>query len=150
MNNPPRIAIVTIAAAGLLACLQAAAGQDWFGATPEQQAEPVDVATVMAEPESRLDQRLTVSGRMTDVCTKRGCWAVFENDGAMLRIVARDHGFAIPSDLRGPAVAHGVLERHEMSREAAEHLVEDDGADPALRDEPVAYRLVADGVRVMP
>ncbi|HSH26316.1 MAG TPA: DUF4920 domain-containing protein, partial [Wenzhouxiangella sp.] len=130
-------------------CLQASAGQDWFGAAPEQAAEPVDVAALMADPESRRDQRLTVSGRMTDVCTKRGCWAVFEDDGAMLRIVVRDHGFAIPSDLRGPAIAHGVLEHHEMSPEAIEHLVEDDGADPALRDEPVTWRLVADGVRVM-
>lgn len=147
MNHPRKAVIATI---GLLACFQAAAAQDWFGAAPAQEAEPVDVATVMAEPESRLDQRLTVSGRMTDVCTKRGCWAVFENDGVMLRIVARDHGFAIPSQLRGPAIAHGVLERHEMSPEAAEHLVADDGADPALLDEPVAWRLVADGVRVMP
>jgi hypothetical protein len=130
--------------------LSAAVAADWFGSAPEQFVEPVDVATVMADPESRLDQRLTVSGRMTDVCTNRGCWAVFENDGEMLRIVARDHGFAIPSDLRGEAVAHGVLERKALSREAAEHMVEDDGADPALLDDPVRYRLVADGVRVSP
>lgn len=147
MNNPCKI---TIAAIGLLACLQAAAAQDWFGAAPEQVAESVNVAAVMADPESRLDQHLMVSGRMTDVCTKRGCWAVFEDDGAMLRIVVRDHGFAIPSDLRGPAIAHGVLERHEMAPEEIEHLVKDDGADPTLLDEPVTWRLVADGVRIMP
>lgn len=134
---------------GLLATIPAAAS-DWFGSAPEKNVEPTDVAALMADPESRLDQQMTVSGRMTDVCTNRGCWAVFESGGEMLRIVARDHGFAIPAELRGPAIAHGVLERHEMSPESAEHMVTEDGADPALLDDPVAYRLVADGVKVMP
>lgn len=123
---------------------------EWFGAPPEQARDPIDVEALMADPESRLGDRLMVSGRMTDVCTNRGCWAVFEGGGKMLRIVARDHGFAIPSDLRGPAVAHGVLERHELSSEAAEHMVEEDGADPAILADPVTYRLVAEGVRVTP
>lgn len=144
--NATLVAAVILAGFGLTV---AHAG-NWFGTAPEQSVQPIDVAAVMADPEARLDQRLTVSGRMTDVCTNRGCWAVFENDGAMLRIVARDHGFAIPSDLRGQAVAHGVLERKALSREAAEHMVEADGADPALLDDPVSYRLVADGVRVSP
>lgn len=127
-----------------------ASATEWFGTAPGQAAEPIDVARLMAEPDSRLGQRVTVAGRMTDVCTNRGCWAVFESGGAMLRIVARDHGFAIPAELRGPALAHGVLERHELSPEAAEHMVDEDGADPSLLDDPVAYRLVADGVRVTP
>ncbi|RFF32994.1 DUF4920 domain-containing protein [Wenzhouxiangella sediminis] len=134
---------------GLLTTISVNAS-DWFGTAPETNADPTDVAVLMADPQSSLDQRLTVSGRMTDVCTNRGCWAVFENDGEMLRIVARDHGFAIPADLRGPAIAHGVLERHEMSPETAEHMVTEDGADPGLLEDPVAYRLVADGVKVMP
>ena len=146
IQHAKRLALfATLAGFGL-----SAAASDWFGTAPEAAAEPIDVAAVMADPESRLDQRLTVSGRMTDVCTNRGCWAVFENDGEMLRIVARDHGFAIPAELRGPAIAHGVLERHEMSPQAAEHMVAEDGADPALLDDPVAYRLVADGVKVTP
>jgi hypothetical protein len=141
--------LTTCALIGLLTTASAAAS-DWFGTAPETDKEPTDVAVLMADPESRLDQRMTVSGRMTDVCTNRGCWAVFESGGDMLRIVARDHGFAIPAELRGAAVAHGVLERDEMSPEAAEHMVSEDGADPALLDDPVAYRLVADGVKVLP
>jgi hypothetical protein len=90
-----------------------------------------------------------VSGRITDVCTNRGCWAVFEADGDMLRIKARDHCFAMPSEYRGPAVAHGVLERVEVSPEHARHLVEDDGADPAVLKQEYEYRLIADGVRLL-
>jgi hypothetical protein len=141
--------LCAVALAALLAAPAATAGE-WFGAKPTKDDEPVTVAELMADPEPRLGERLTVSGRMTDVCTQRGCWAVFESDGAMLRIVARDHGFVIPAEARGPALAHGVLERHEMSPGQAEHLVEEDGADPALLEAPAAYRLVAEGVRLAP
>lgn len=130
--------------------MPAIAGPGWFGDAPGQEHDPIDVAELMVDPDQRLDQRLAVTGRVTDVCTNRGCWAVIENDGAMLRIVARDHGFAMPSDLRDTVVAHGVLERDEVSREAAEHMIEEDGADAALLADPVRYRLVADGLRVAP
>lgn len=149
MRRRLKLRLVLIPTLALL-CLSSAGAEDWFGAAPERPGDPIDVAELMADPDSRLDQRLTVAGRMTDVCTNRGCWAVFENDGKMLRIVARDHGFAIPADRRGDALAHGVLERHDISPEAAKHMVEADGADPALLTDPVAYRLVADGVRLDP
>lgn len=147
MNERLKMPITLIALLAIV-CLSGAVAQDWYGAPPEKPGDSIGVAALMADPDARLDRRLSVSGRMTDVCTNRGCWAVLEEDGEMLRIVARDHAFSIPADLRGAAVAHGVFERHEISREAAEHMVEADGADPALLDDPAAYRLVADGVRL--
>lgn len=127
-----------------------AAARDWFGEPGEASSSAHDVASVMAEPRKWQGQRLAVRGRITDVCTNRGCWAVFESDGEMLRIVARDHAFAIPDHARGPAVAHGVFERHELDPDKVEHMVEEDGADADLLDDPVSYRLVADGVALDP
>lgn len=122
----------------------------WFGQPPTEAAEVThDVAEIAASPERWINQALTVSGEITEVCTNRGCWAVFASGGDMLRIIAKDHGFALPSDARGPAIAHGVFTRHELSEEAARHMVEDDGADPQLLENPVEYRLVADGVRLV-
>ncbi|MDZ7789110.1 MAG: DUF4920 domain-containing protein [Xanthomonadales bacterium] len=141
------ITLMTLVA---LALSSAVAAADWFGQAPGEEIEALEIETVLADPDQWLDQPVALSGRMTDVCTNKGCWAVFESGGAMLRIVARDHGFAIPEDARGPAVAHGVLERRELSREAAEHMVTEDGADAALLDDPVEYRLIADGVSVRP
>lgn len=120
----------------------------WFGQAPASAADPVDVAEVAAEPQRWVGESLLVSGRVTDVCTNRGCWAVFESNGQMLRILARDHGFAIPAEARGAAIAHGVIERRELAEDEVRHMVEDDGADEGLLDDPVEYRLIADGVRV--
>ena len=139
--------LIVIAALFLSSAVAAA---DWFGQAPGEEIEALGIETVLTDPEQWLGKPVALSGRMTDVCTNKGCWAVFESGGEMLRIVARGHGFAIPEDARGPAVAHGVLERRELSREAAEHMVEEDGADAALLDDPAEYRLVADGVSVRP
>ena len=136
--------------AALAAVATTALANDWYGEAPAaDESSAVPVAGLMAALEDHLDQALVVSGRITDVCTNRGCWAVFEDNGEMLRIMARDHNFAIPSEARGQAMAHGVLTRVAVSPEHARHLVEDDGADPAILEQSYEYRLVADGVRMV-
>lgn len=123
---------------------------EWHGTAPEVDTEPMSVASVVASAETLAGSSLLVSGRVTDVCTNRGCWAVFEDNGEMLRIKVRDHAFALPADARGPAIAHGVLEKVEISPDHANHLVEEDGADPGLLEQTYEYRLITDGVRLNP
>jgi hypothetical protein len=136
-----------LAVLGLAASLSVVAGP-WFGQAPEDDIEPMAVGELMHSPDEWLGESVAVAGRVTDVCTNRGCWAVLEGGGRMVRIVARDHGFVIPESARGSATAYGVLERRELSDEAARHMVEDDGADPSLLADPVEYRLVAEGVSI--
>ncbi len=137
------------AVAGLVLAGSAMAAEEWFGQTPEAEAEPMAVAEVLADSEGMMDQALTVTGRMTDVCTHRGCWAVFEDNGEMLRVKVRDHNFAIPSELRGPAVAHGVLSKVEVSPKYAQRMVDQYGADPIVLERLWELQLIADGVRFL-
>lgn len=141
--------IVSCASAltALLLTLPVLASEEWFGQTPEAETAPVAVAEVLAASDALIDQPLTVTGRMTDVCTRRGCWAVFEDNGEMLRVKVRDHNFAIPSDLRGPAVAHGVLSKVEISPAYAQRMVDEYGADPIVLERLYELQLIADGVR---
>jgi len=124
-----------------------AAGTDWFGQAPASDGPSIAVAEVLASAEVHENQTIRVSGRITDVCSKRGCWAVLADGGAALRVMVRDHAFALPDDLRGPAEAHGVLLKVELNDDQVRHLVEVDGADPDLFAEPWEYRLVIDGLR---
>lgn len=143
-------AIKVIAAFSLVLGMSVTASEtdSWYGESPDNEAAAVPVDIVMGSPDEWLDRALTVSGRITDVCTNRGCWAVFEAGGEILRIQARDHSFAMPAEYRGEGIAHGVLERVEVSAEHAHHMVDDDGADPALLETGHEYRLIADGVRL--
>ncbi|QOC22522.1 DUF4920 domain-containing protein [Wenzhouxiangella sp. AB-CW3] len=109
----------------------------WYGETGDAAMETQSVAEVMADPDAWLDKPLMVSGRITDVCTHRGCWAVLEEDGHMLRIQTLDHAFEMPADARSMARAHGVLER-----------LEDDDGDSTADEPAYRYRLDASGIYI--
>jgi hypothetical protein len=116
---------------------------DYGEAMPEGQATPI--ATAAADPAAFAGQPGKFSGRITQVCQKKGCWVVIEQGGHSARVMAKDHGFEVPKDSSGEAVAYGVLEIEPISEEHARHLVEDDGAAaPAVRE----LRIVATGIRI--
>ena len=55
--------------------------------------------------------------------------------------------FFLPKDASGSAVVHGVLARKQLSPEQVKHFAEDGGKGLAV--DPVEYRIVADGVRLV-
>ncbi len=131
MNGLTRFGLMSMIA-GL--CLPVMAGT-WYGEEADESMEPLAISDVMNEPEAWVDKPVMVTGRITDVCTHRGCWAVLEDDGHMLRIQTVEHAFVMPSDSRSVARAHGVLER----------LEDEDGN--TINDEPAyRYRLDASGI----
>ncbi len=138
-----RFPIVALALIPVLA-LAAIRGE----ALPEN-AEAMGVAEAVNASGSLDGQSVAIEGRITRVCQKKGCWAVFTQDEHIIRVMARDHAFAIPADYAGPARAFGVLERDELSAEHVEHLIAEDGADANLRDDPVEIRLIATGVELL-
>ncbi len=97
-----------------------------------------------------LDQvpsgNILFSGRVVEVCQKKGCWAMLEDEGRAVRLMMHDHAFSVPKDYRGPAVVWGVLQEVEVSESMAKHLAEDAGrSEPgALRE----YRIDTLGIRL--
>jgi hypothetical protein len=111
---------------------------------PEGETTAIDAAA--ADPAAHAGKPARFSGRITEVCQKKGCWVVLEQDGQSARVMAKDHGFAVPKDASGEAIAYGVLEVEPISEEHARHLVEDDGAKaPAERE----LRIVATAIEIL-
>ena len=111
---------------------------------PEGEATPIAVAA--ADPAAHAGQAAKFTGRITQVCQKKGCWVVLEQDGQSARVMAKDHGFAVPKDASGQAVAYGVLEAEPITEEHARHLVEDDGAQAPAEKE---LRIVATSIEII-
>lgn len=84
------------------------------------------------------------SGRITQVCQKKGCWMILENDGQFARVDFNNHAFFIPMDSTGPAEVYGVLTLKTLSDAKRQHLA-DDGAD-ALPEQ--VWELVATSVKI--
>jgi len=112
-------------------------------AMPE--GEAIDIAAAASDPEAYAGEPRLFSGRITQVCQKKGCWVVLEQDGKSARVMAKDHGFEVPKDSSGPAVAYGVLQIEPITPEHARHLVEDDGAEHPGESE---LRVVATAIRI--
>ena len=113
---------------------------------PMPEGETTAIAAAAADPAAHAGKPARFSGRITEVCQKKGCWVVLEQDGQSARVMAKDHGFAVPKDASGEAIAYGVLELEPISEEHARHLVEDDGAKaPAERE----LRIVATAIEIL-
>lgn len=126
----------------LLLCLAPVAlAADYGEAMPE--GEAITIADAAANPADYHGKPAKFSGRITEVCQKKGCWVVLEQDGQSARVMAKDHGFEVPRDASGPAVAYGVLQVEPISEEHARHLVEDDGAKAPAKQE---LRIIATAI----
>jgi hypothetical protein len=113
---------------------------------PMPAGDSVSIAAAAADPTAHAGKPQRFTGRITQVCQKEGCWVVLEQDGQSARVMAKDHGFAIPKDASGEAIAYGVLQLEPITAEHANHLVEDDGAAaPAERE----VRIVATGIEIV-
>lgn len=138
----------TIAGTLLLAGAAMASGTpQWekFGADLPQ-GPVVPLARALADPASHVGQPTVFSGRVVDVCQKKGCWVMLEDEGQGARVLLGDHDFYVPKDVRGAAQVHGVLSRVELSPDAQRHTAEETSGAAVP---PVEYRIVADGVQVL-
>lgn len=94
---------------------QAADDPEVFGAAmPEGDALALDSALASFDPAQ--DGPRKFSGRIVEVCEKRGCWAMLEADGKSARVLPREHEFMVPRDVRGPAIVYGTLSAVDLEK----------------------------------
>ena len=129
----------------LLASSAAGAATPYGKPLPE--GETVPVSDAIADFAAHADRPQRFSGRITEVCQAKGCWMVLEHEGRTARVMFGNDAFFLPRDASGSAVVHGVLARKQLTPAQARHLGEDGGK--GLPVDPVEYRIVADGVRVV-
>lgn len=111
---------------------------------------PMPLAQLLVNYESNADLPVLVSGKIGEVCQKKGCWMMLTDEGIGARVRFGDHAFAIPKDSGGKAVVLGTLRAVEMSEKDAKHMARDAGKDPAKVSGPQAeWELMATSVLIM-
>jgi len=88
---------------------------------------------VLAAPERYADGPVLVSGRIAEVCQRKGCWTILRDGEASLRVRFQDYGFFLPKDCQGDeAFVEGRLQVRTLSETEARHYAEETpGGDPA-------------------
>jgi hypothetical protein len=147
------VTVLCVVGAGLVALAATAsdppAGQH-FGA-PLELVELTPLAEVLNDPGAYRDEPILVSGRIAEVCQRKGCWTILQDGDAMVRVRFHDYGFFLPKDCQGEqAWVEGRVQVRTLSEKDARHYeAETRGGDPAKIHGPQhEVGFVATGVRL--
>jgi hypothetical protein len=131
---------------------QATHETDDFGA-PITLEQATPLARVLANPERYALQPVLVRGRLTDVCQRKGCWTVLQDQAAQVRVRFKDYGFFLPKDSTGrQAFVEGVVVVETLTEEQARHYESEarDGDPDSVRGPRRELGFTASGVRLLP
>lgn len=123
------------------------------------EAVTADNATAVAElPNLMADQQqvdVKVTGKVLDVCPKKGCWMTLElPDKSTVLVKFKDYGFFVPLELIGKTVVlEGQAKKIETSVAELKHYAEDAKKSKeeidAIKEPKQEIRLTANGVLVV-
>jgi len=105
-------------------------GKEFFGEvfTP---ADAVSTNELLAQMEGKEAVDTQVTGDVTAVCKKKGCWMTLAvEDGEDIMIRFKDYGFFMPLDLTGKVLIKGTAKEQITPVDELQHYAEDDGASP--------------------
>lgn len=98
---------------------------------------------------------ITIKGKVTDVCPKKGCWITLDNpEKTKVFVKMKDYAFFLPAAIKGKdIVLEGKAELKKTSVEELRHYAEDakkSEAEIASITEPsTEIRLLASGIKVV-
>ncbi|MBL8616806.1 MAG: DUF4920 domain-containing protein [Deltaproteobacteria bacterium] len=143
------VAAPTVAAAAPTA---APAASDWahYGA-PFAATAKVSAAELLADPARFEGQTLQISGRVADVCSKAGCWMVISEGDKSMRVLMKDHSFAVDKQGAGnDCMVEGTIEAKEVDPATVQHFAEESRKPEAMPEKGVTsgkiYQVQATGV----
>ncbi len=112
---------------------------------------PIPLAQALINFESNPPELpVLVSGKIAEVCQKKGCWMMLTDEGVGARVRFGDHDFFIPKDSGGKALVLGKLSAVELSEADAKHMAKDAGKDPSKVDGPQPeWELIATSVLIV-
>ncbi len=110
-------------------------GEIYGAALPATRPAAVDIDAVAADAKPHLGKPGAFSGRITQVCQKKGCWLVLAGEkGELARVFMHDHAFSVPKDASGQAVVYGTLSEKALSEAEIAHLKSDGAKAPTPRE----------------
>ena len=125
-------------------------GHAVYGEQMPSNTAPLPLAQMLARMDDGSDAPVLVSGRIGQVCQKKGCWMMLTDDGIGARVRFGDHAFTIPKASTGRAIVLGKLRAVELSERDAKHMAKDAGKDPDSVSGPQQeWELMATSVLIM-
>jgi hypothetical protein len=95
-----------------------------------------------------------VKGKVTDVCTKEGCWLKIQTATGKMMVKMKDHAFLVPVDINGKEIiVDGIAKVKMTSVKELQHYAEDAGKSKteiaAIKEPKKEVVLNANGILVL-
>jgi hypothetical protein len=99
--------------------------------------------------ESKELKTIKISGIITQVCQKKGCWLVLTDGEQFARVTFKDYKTFVPTDTgTEPGIVLGVLSEKKLTASAAKHYASDAGESTELVVARREYSIVAEAIRI--
>ena len=152
--------VFTLAAGlGLIACQSTPKGDGkTFGAGVANQAAALEFPVVMSQLDSVQTINVTMKGKVTNVCQKKGCWMKITDPSNVsteeMFVQFEDYGFFMPKDLAGHTVImEGKAYTDTTSVKELKHFAEDahksEEEIAAITEPSVEKKFMATGVVIV-
>jgi len=118
-------------------------------------SESMGLATAVQLFETQEHQKsVLVTGKVVQVCQKKGCWMMLVEDDIAVRVTFEDYGFFVPKDLEGRSVlAEGRFEKKTLTQGQVRHYMKDEGKSRAeirqAKGPKEVLHFVAGGVKAL-
>ena len=92
--------------------------------------EAMTVAALMTSAPELAGETVTVTGEVTEVCAKKGCWMALrgEEGGPTVRVTSKGYAYFVPEDATGMvATVKGELSVRVLDEATAKHYAEESG-----------------------
>ncbi len=129
------------------------AGTTFGTAISPDGATPVTDLPKLLEAEETVDVK--ISGEVTDVCPKMGCWLSLQMpDDSKVFVKMKDYGFFVPVDLIGKTIViDGQAKVLRTSVDELKHYAKDaqksDAEIEAIKEPKEEIRIIANGIVIV-
>lgn len=123
--------------------------------TAESKAITADKLNKQLKKDNKKFENVSVKGKVTDVCDKKGCWLTIQTeDNSKFFVKMKDYAFFVPTALKGKnVVLDGNAERKVISVNEQKHYAEDakkpQSEIDAITQPKEEIRFVANGIKVV-
>ena len=114
--------------------------------------DTIPASQLLADPEKYVGQKVRVSGTVSDVCQKMGCWMVISEDDKHMRVTTKAHKFFVAKDGAGSQCdIEGSVIKREANKERSEHFASEKSEGAPVPEGEVTntatYEIVAEAIR---
>jgi uncharacterized protein YdeI (BOF family) len=90
------------------------------------------LVTVMQAKEAGSPVDVKITGKVTEVCQKEGCWIKVKSPDGSMMVKMKDHKFLVPVILEGKSIViNGIAETKKTTVAELRHFAEDAGKTKA-------------------